>query len=174
LPLLRCGIFGYARSDAVNLFRRGWARASSLGLILIIKITVQLIKLCSYSYFRQIACPPLQIGGQQRIGDIIKCRQIAGDFDCHADAAVRRGAYHPIEHVLDFTGSHWMLPSGKCLRRIAPAAAMVNEFVETTQNTNKRQLLTSNYGTFRALVNSENFIPQNGPSTRVINATSFV
>ena len=63
-------------------------------------------------------------------------------------------------HVQGFTGSHWMSSSGKCLRRIAPAAAMVNEFVETTQNTNKTQLLASNYSTFRALVISENFIPQ--------------
>jgi hypothetical protein len=38
-----------------------------------------------------------------------------------------------------------MPPSGKCLRRIAPAAAMVNEFVEKTQNTNKTQLLASSY-----------------------------
>ena len=37
----------------------------------------------------------------------------------------------------DFTRSHWMPPSGKCLRRIAPAAAMVNEFVETTQTVPK-------------------------------------
>ena len=51
---------------------------------------------------------------------------------------------------------------------------MVNEFVETTQNTNKTQLLASNYGTFRALVISENFIPQNEPSTQLIDATSFV
>jgi hypothetical protein len=51
---------------------------------------------------------------------------------------------------------------------------MVNKFVETTQNTNKTQLLASNYGTFRALVDSENFIPQNGPSTQVIDVTSFV
>jgi hypothetical protein len=43
-------------------------------------------------------------------------------------------------HVQGFTGSHWMPPSSKCLRRIAPAAAMVNEFVETAQNTNKTQL----------------------------------
>ena len=50
---------------------------------------------------------------------------------------------------------------------ITPAATMVNEFVETTQNTNKTQFLTSNYGTFRALVISENFIPQNGPSTQL-------
>jgi hypothetical protein len=41
-----------------------------------------------------------------------------------------------------------MPPLGKCLRRIALAAAMVNEFVETTQNTTKTQLLASNYGTF--------------------------
>jgi hypothetical protein len=67
-----------------------------------------------------------------------------------------------------------MPPSSKCLRRIAPAAAMVNEFVETTQNTNKTQFLASNYGTFRALVVCENFIPQNGPSTQLIDATSFV
>ncbi len=114
------------------------------------------------------------VGGQQQIGDNKKCRQIAGDFDCHGDAAVRRRAHHPIEHVQGFNGSQRMPPSGKCLHRIALAAAMVNEFVETTQNTNKTQLLASNYCTFRALVNSENFIPQNRPSTRVIDATSFV
>jgi len=80
----------------------------------------------------------------------------------------------PIEHVQGFTGSHWMLPLGKCLCCITPPAAMVNEFVETTQNTNKPQLLASNYGTFRALVVCENFIPKNKPSTQVIDATSFV
>ncbi len=79
--------------------------------------------------------------GQQWIDDNEKCRRIAGDFDCHVDALVRRWAHLPMEHVQGFTGSHWMPPSGKWLRRIAPAAAMVNEFVETTQNTNKTQLL---------------------------------
>jgi hypothetical protein len=59
-----------------------------------------------------------------------------------------------MEHVQGFTGSHWMPPLVGCLRRIAPAAAMVNEFVETTQNTNKKQLLASNYSTFRALLNT--------------------
>jgi hypothetical protein len=34
-----------------------------------------------------------------------------------------------------------MPASGECLRRIAPAAAMVNGFVETTLNTNKTQCL---------------------------------
>jgi hypothetical protein len=67
-----------------------------------------------------------------------------------------------------------MPPSGKCLRGIAPATAMVNKFVETTQNTNKTRLLASNYGTFEALVVCENFIPQNRPSTQLIDATSFV
>jgi hypothetical protein len=35
-----------------------------------------------------------------------------------------------MEHVQGFTGSHWMPPSGKCLRRIAPAAAVVNKAVK--------------------------------------------
>jgi hypothetical protein len=53
-----------------------------------------------------------------------------------------------MEHIQGFTRSHWMPPSGECLRRIAPAAATANEFVETTQKTTKKQLLASNYGTF--------------------------
>jgi hypothetical protein len=111
--------------------------------------------------------------GQQRNRRDKKCRQINDNFDGHGNAAVQRGAHCPMKHIRGFTRSHWMPPSGECLRRIAPVAAIVNEFVETTQNTNKTQLLASNYGTFRALVNSENFIPQNGPSTQVIDATSF-
>ena len=54
------------------------------------------------------------------------------------------------------------------------AAAMVKEFESNTQNTNKKQLLASNYSTFRALVIRENFIPQNEPSTQLIDATNFV
>ena len=46
----------------------------------------------------------------------------------HGDAAVRRGAHRPIKHIQGFTRSHWMPPSGECLRRIAPTAAMVDEF----------------------------------------------
>ena len=90
------------------------------------------------------------VSGQQRIGNNKKCSRIAGDFDCHADAlcAVRRGVHRLIEHIQGFTRSHWMPPSGECLRCIAPAAVMVNKFVETTLNTNKTQLLPSNYGTF--------------------------
>ena len=65
-----------------------------------------------------------------------KCRESAGDFDHHADAAVQFGAHCPMERILGFTRSHWMLPSGECLRRIAPAAAMVDKYIENTQNTN--------------------------------------
>jgi hypothetical protein len=56
------------------------------------------------------------------------CRRINGNFDCHGDAAVRREAHRPMEHIQCFTRSHWMPPSGECLRRIAPAAAMVDDF----------------------------------------------
>ena len=62
------------------------------------------------------------------IGDDKKCRQIAGNFDHHASAVVRCGAHRPIEHTQGFNRSYWMPPSGKCLRRIAPAATMVDEF----------------------------------------------
>ncbi len=46
-------------------------------------------------------------GGQQRIGDNKKCRRFAGDFDCHADAAVQCEAHRPMKHIqasLEATG----------------------------------------------------------------------
>jgi hypothetical protein len=49
-------------------------------------------------------------------------------FDGHADAAVRCGTHRPMEHIPGFTRSHWMLPSGKCLHSIAPAATKVINF----------------------------------------------
>jgi hypothetical protein len=36
------------------------------------------------------------------------------------------------------------------------------------------QLLPSNYSTFRALDVCENFVPRNGPSTQLIDATSCI
>ena len=57
-----------------------------------------------------------------------KCRQINDNFDSHGDAAVRREEHRPMEHLQGITQSHWMPPSGECLRRIAPTAAMVDEF----------------------------------------------
>ena len=67
--------------------------------------------------------------GQQRIDDNKKCRQIDDDFGGHGDAAVRRGVHCPMEHIQDFTQSHWMPPSGECLCHNAPAGVMVDEFV---------------------------------------------
>jgi hypothetical protein len=43
LPLLWHGIFGYTKSDAGNLFGRGWARTLWLGLVKNDKITDKLI-----------------------------------------------------------------------------------------------------------------------------------
>ncbi len=83
--------------------------------------------------------------GQQRINDNEKCWQIARNFDCHVDAAVRCGAHRQMEHIQGFNWSHRMLPLVECLSCIAPAAAMVDEFERNTQNTNKTQLLASNY-----------------------------
>jgi hypothetical protein len=51
---------------------------------------------------------------------------------------------------------------------------MVGKFEWNTQNTNKTQLLASNWGTFWSLFVYENFGTQNKPSTQLINATSFV
>jgi hypothetical protein len=62
------------------------------------------------------------------IDDNKKCRLIDGNFDGHVDAAVRCGTHCPMEHIPGFTRGHWMPPLGKCLHRIAPAAAKVIDF----------------------------------------------
>jgi hypothetical protein len=63
-----------------------------------------------------------------KIDDAKKYTHFAGNFHCHGDVAVKFGAHCPIEHISGFTRSHWMPPSGKCLGRIALAAAMVDDF----------------------------------------------
>jgi hypothetical protein len=65
--------------------------------------------------------------GQQQIDDNKNCRRIADNFDCNADVAVLHRAHRPMKHVQGFTQNQWMPPSGKCLRRIAPAAAIVDK-----------------------------------------------
>jgi hypothetical protein len=62
------------------------------------------------------------------IDNIKKCRQIAGDFDGHVDAAVQCSAHPPMDYIPGFARSHWMPPTGECLHRIAPAAAKVINF----------------------------------------------
>jgi hypothetical protein len=49
----------------------------------------------------------------------------AGHFDSHGGAPVQDGAQHPMQHLQGYTGSHWTLPLGNYLLRIAPAAARV-------------------------------------------------
>jgi hypothetical protein len=66
--------------------------------------------------------------GKQQIDGNKKCRRFDGNFDWHGNAAVRRGVNCPMEHIWGFTQIYWMLPSVECMRRIAPAAAMVDEF----------------------------------------------
>ena len=63
-----------------------------------------------------------------KIEDNKKFRQINDDFDGHGNAAVQHGVHRPMEHIQGFIQSHWMPPSGECLRRIAPTAAMVDDF----------------------------------------------
>jgi len=43
---------------------------------------------------------------RQKIDGNEKCREIADDFDHHADATVRCGVHHPMEHITGFTRSH--------------------------------------------------------------------
>jgi hypothetical protein len=64
----------------------------------------------------------------KEINDDKKCRRIAGNIDCHAGAAVQGGVHCQVEHIQGFSRSLWMPPSGECLRRIALAAAMVDNF----------------------------------------------
>jgi hypothetical protein len=63
-----------------------------------------------------------------KINDDKKCRQVAGNFDCHVNAVVEYGVHHLNELIQGFHRSYWMPPLGKCLCRIALAAAMVNNF----------------------------------------------
>ena len=63
-----------------------------------------------------------------KIDETKNAGQIDDDFGGHGDAVVRRGAHRRMEHIQGFTRSHWMPPSGECLRLIAPTAAMVDEF----------------------------------------------
>jgi hypothetical protein len=62
------------------------------------------------------------------IDDNKKYTSNTGNFDGHADMAVRCGAHRPMERICGFMQSHYMPPLGKCPRRIAPATAMVDDF----------------------------------------------
>jgi hypothetical protein len=74
------------------------------------------------------------------------------------------GTHRPMEHGQGFIRSHWTSPSGKCIHRIAPAAAMVAMVIDggDTQNTTNTPLLASNYDTFY-LAKVMIFVTRNGP-----------
>ena len=52
-----------------------------------------------------------------------KCTSIAGHFDGHAKALKQYMRHCPMQHVHDYTGSHYMPPLGNYLLHIAPVAA---------------------------------------------------
>jgi hypothetical protein len=83
---------------------------------------------------------------KQIIGDDKNSRQTAGNFDHHADARVQCKAHPPMELIQGFTRSYWILPLGKCLRCIAPVAVIVDELVESTENTHNNYLQLATYG----------------------------
>ena len=74
-----------------------------------------------------------------------------------------------MERIGGFMRSHYMLPSGVYSRRIGPADAMVIAIAVV----HKTQLLASVYRTFY-LAKVVTFETRNGPSTHVIDGTSFV
>jgi hypothetical protein len=52
-----------------------------------------------------------------------KCTSSAGHFDGHGIAPEQYRWHRLMRHVQGYSGSHWTLPSGDYLLRIAPAAA---------------------------------------------------
>jgi hypothetical protein len=62
-----------------------------------------------------------------------KCTLSAGRFDCHGGAPKQYRWHCLMQHVQGYSGSHWMLPLGNYLLRIAPAAARATG-KQTTNN----------------------------------------
>jgi hypothetical protein len=52
-----------------------------------------------------------------------KCTSITARFEGLADALEQYRWHRPMHHVQGYLGSHWTLPLGNFLLRIAPAAA---------------------------------------------------
>jgi hypothetical protein len=62
-----------------------------------------------------------------------KCTSVAGHFGSHGGAPVQYKALCSMQHVQGYTKSHWMLPSGNYLLRIAPASARATANKTTTK-----------------------------------------
>jgi hypothetical protein len=54
-----------------------------------------------------------------------ECASVADHFDGQAEALTQSTWHCLMQHVLGYIGSHWTLPSGNYLLRIAPAVAMM-------------------------------------------------
>jgi hypothetical protein len=68
-----------------------------------------------------------------------KFRQIAGHFDHHADAVVQElGELPDRAHFRLHRTFHWMPPPGQCLGCIAPAAAMDDDLLQNTKQSQSR------------------------------------
>ena len=89
---------------------------------------------------------------------------LRGHFDGYDNAQVRCQVHHPMQHVQGYLRSHWMPPLGKYLPHIAPADAMVIDLWP------KKSMC----GVVKSLFEASIQKAQNGPSTHVIDATSFV
>jgi hypothetical protein len=77
-----------------------------------------------------------------------------------------------MEHIGGFMRSHYMLQSGVCSHGIGPADAMVIA-VAVGQNTTKKTIFSYCLWYFFTSKLS-NFVTRKGPSTHVIDVTSFV
>jgi hypothetical protein len=72
--------------------------------------------------------------GQQGIDDNKKCRQIAGNFDGHGNAAVRREAHCLMEHIqasLEATGHHHQASACVISPRQPPWSSILNKTHKT-------------------------------------------
>ena len=104
--------------------------------------------------------------------DEIQCSGFDGDFDNHAAEPIRREAHRPMERIGGFmraTRYHHRACACAVLARRTPWSSP-SPLVKTQHKT---QLLASVYRTFY-LAKLSNFITRKGPSTHVIDATSFV
>jgi hypothetical protein len=84
-------------------------------------------------------------------------------------ASLNADGAHPGLHLKPLYAAIGQVPAPHC-----PGGRHGRQFVENTQNTNKKQFVSSNYGTTQSLVVYENFIPPKEPFTRLIDATSWV
>jgi hypothetical protein len=63
-----------------------------------------------------------------------KCASVTGHFGGHEEVLKRSTWHCTMQHVQGCIGSHWTLPSGDYLLRIAPTATMATINTTTMQN----------------------------------------